>query len=129
MLIDSIIKEARPYLAERKIKDAVLGLSLIGIELDNNDIGLAYTLRNYLPPGCSVFGFAQDIIGANAYKVAQLASSGMMMLKRSRVAVLTAGTRQLALHNDDNSKSFWFRCKAYRCGRDDWLDSTQRQIC
>ena len=108
MLIDSIIREARPYLVERKIKDAVLGLSLIGIELDNEDIGLAYMLRNHLPPGCSVFGFAQDIIGSNAYEVAQLASSGTDDAQRGvGVAVLTAGSRQLALQSDDNSEAYF----------------------
>lgn len=108
MLIDSILKEARLYLVERKIKDAVLGLSLIGIELDNNDIGLAYMLRSHLPPGCSVFGFAQEIIGANAYEIAQLASSGTDDAQRGvGVAVLTAGTRQLALQNDDNSEVYF----------------------
>lgn len=98
MLIEKILEEAQPYLLDRKIKDAVIGLSLIGIELDNGDIGLAYMLREHLPPGCSVFGFAQDIIGADAYEIAQLAKSGDDDAKRGvGMAVLTAGSRQLEL--------------------------------
>jgi len=108
MLIDSILVEAEPYLNKRKIKDAVIGISLIGIQLDNNDIGLAYMLRNHLPAGCSVFGFAQEIIGANAYQVAQLAKEGSDDAQRGvGVAVLTAGSRQVDLPDEDKKEAYF----------------------
>ncbi|HOR42222.1 MAG TPA: DUF364 domain-containing protein [Atribacterota bacterium] len=111
MLIDAILKEARLYLAGRIIRDAVLGVSLIGIELDNNDIGLSYMLRDHLPAGCSVFGFAQEIIGANAFEVAQLAKEGTDDAQRGvGIAVLAAGTRQLALP-DEGKKDACFGVK------------------
>lgn len=108
MLIDFILAEAKPYLIKRVIKDAVLGLSLIGIELDNNDIGLAHMLRDHLPAGCSVFGFAQEIIGANAYEVAQLARKGSDDAQRGvGIAVLTAGSRQLVLQDEDKNEAYF----------------------
>jgi len=108
MLIDSILAEAKPYLNKRKIKDAVLGISLIGIQLDNNDIGLAYMLRDHLPAGCSVFGFAQEIIGANAYQVAQFAKEGSNDAQRGvGVAALTAGSRQLNLPDEDKKEAYF----------------------
>ena len=108
MLIDLVLKEAKPYLSGRKIEDAVIGLSLIGVELDNNDIGLAYTLREHLPPGCSVFGFAQEIIGANAYEIAQLARMGSDDAQRGvGMAVITAGSRQLDLPDEDKGEPFF----------------------
>ncbi|HOF03896.1 MAG TPA: DUF4213 domain-containing proteins, partial [Atribacterota bacterium] len=111
MLIDAILKEARLYLAGRIIRDAVLGVSLIGIELDNNDIGLSYMLRDHLPAGCSVFGFAQEVIGVNAFEVAQLAKEGTDDAQRGvGIAVLAAGTRQLALP-DEGKKDACFGVK------------------
>ena len=108
MLIDLVLKEAKPYLVERKIEDAVIGLSLIGVELNNNDIGLAYTLREHLPPGCSVFGFAQEIIGANAYEVAQLARIGSNDAQRGvGMAVITAGSRQINLQDVEKNQAFF----------------------
>ena len=108
MLIDSVLKEAKPYLVERKIEDAVIGLSLIGVELNNNDIGLAYTLREHLPPGCSVFGFAQEIIGADAYEIAQLARIGSDDVQRGvGMAVITAGSRQLNLRDVGKNEAYF----------------------
>lgn len=108
MLIDLVLKEAKPYLVERKIEDAVIGLSLIGVELDNNDIGLAYTLREHLPPGCSVFGFAQEIIGANAYEIAQLARIGSNDAQRGvGIAVITAGSRQMNLRDVEKNEAYF----------------------
>ena len=108
MLIDLVLKEAKPYLVERRIKDAVIGLSLIGVELNNNDIGLAYTLREHLPPGCSVFGFAQEIIGANAYEIAQLARIGSDDVQRGvGMAVITAGSRQLNLRDVEKNEAYF----------------------
>ncbi len=104
MIMDNVLKAARPYLKNMIVKDAVLGLSLIGIELDNGDVGLSYMLRDRLPSGCSSFGFAQDIIGKNAYEVARLAVTGEDDAQRGLgMAVLNAGSRQLDLPDDDKS--------------------------
>ena len=62
MIINKVIEAASTYLDDRTVKDLVIGLSLIGVELDNGQIGLAYMSRENLPPGCSVFHFAQEII-------------------------------------------------------------------
>lgn len=108
MIIDKVLQAARPYLEQRVVKDAVLGLSLIGIELDNGDIGLSYMLREDLPPGCSVFSFAQDIIGTNAYEVAKLVKEGTDDAQRGvGIATLTAGSCQQDLIDvDDRSTTF-----------------------
>ncbi len=93
MIIDKILKAAAPYLKGRTVKDLVIGLALIGIELDNGDIGISYTLRGHLPPGCSIFSFAQDIIGKDAMEVAKLAKHGTDDVQRSvGVAVLIAAS-------------------------------------
>lgn len=106
MIIDRVLEAARPYLEKRTVRDAVLGLSLIGIELDNGDIGLSYMLREDLPSGCSVFGFAQEIIGANAYEVARLVKEGTDDAQRGvGSAVLAAASRQQDLVDVDDASS------------------------
>lgn len=106
MIIDKILQAAKPYLEGRTIKDAVLGLSLIAIELDNGDIGSSYMLREDLPSGCSVFGFAQDIIGEDAFEVAKLAKEGRDDAQRGvGVAVLTAASYQQNLIDVENPSS------------------------
>ncbi|SCZ80016.1 DUF364 domain-containing protein [Acidaminobacter hydrogenoformans] len=108
MVIDHLLAVAQPYLEMRTIKDAVIGLALMAIELDNGDLGLAYTLRESLPPGCSAFGFAQEIIGKNAYEVALMAKEGQNDVQRGvGVAVLTAGSRQLGLPVDNDRHPFF----------------------
>lgn len=108
MINHRILTEAKPYLENRTIKDLVISLSLIAIELDNGDIGLSYMLRDGLPPGCSTFAFAQDLIGQNAWTVAQLLVAGTDYAQRGvAMAVLTAGSRQLPLPDQNpNHPSF-----------------------
>lgn len=108
MLIDKVLAEAQPLLKGRTIQDAVLGLSLIGIQLDNQDVGLAYMLRDRLPAGCSSFGFAQEIIGSDAFEVAKLARDGADDAQRGvGMAVLTAGSRQLSLPDEDDRDPYF----------------------
>ena len=106
MIIDKILEAAKPYLEERTVKDLIIGLALIGVELDNENIGVSYTLRGNLPPGCSAFSFAQDIIGKNAAEIANLAKHGTDDVQRSvGVAVLAAASRSPDLVDIKTSKS------------------------
>ena len=101
MLIDRIFKFAEPWLKNRTVTDAVLGLSLTAVELDQTDIGLSYILRDHLPAGCSAFGFAQNVIGQPALEVARLVIEGKDDAQRGvGMAVLTAATRALDLPNE-----------------------------
>ncbi len=106
MIIDKVLETAKPYLKGRTIKDLVIGLALIGVELDNGDIGVSYTLRGHLPPGCSAFSFAQYVIGKDAAEVADLAKYGTDDVQRSvGMAVLTAASRSQDLTDIKTLKS------------------------
>ncbi|HPR35751.1 MAG TPA: DUF364 domain-containing protein [Anaerolineaceae bacterium] len=101
MLIEKVFQAAEPLLRDRVLTDAVLGLSLTAIELDNRDIGLSYILRDRLPAGCSAFGFAQHIIGQSALEVARLVLEGRDDAQRGvGMAVITAATRAMDLPNE-----------------------------
>ncbi len=103
MIIDKVLEAAQPYL-DGTVKDLVVGLSLIGVELDNGNIGLSYMSRESLPPGCSVFAFAQDVIGEKASTVAELARSGTDDAQRGvGMAVLSAASRGQDLVDVENS--------------------------
>ena len=101
MIIDSVLAAAEPLLAGRQVTDAVLGLSLTAVELDGQDIGVSYILRQNLPAGCSIFGFAQEIIGKPAFEVASLVVKGQDDAQRGvGMAVITAATRKLDLPDE-----------------------------
>jgi uncharacterized protein (DUF4213/DUF364 family) len=104
MIIDSVLKSAEPLLVGRQVTDAVLGLSLTAVELDGREIGVSYVLRHNLPAGCSIFGFAQEIIGKPALDVASLVVNGKDDAQRAvGMAVITAATRGLDLPDEANT--------------------------
>jgi len=106
MIIDSVLAAAEPLLAGRKVTDAVLGLSLTAVELDEQDIGVSYVLRHNLPAGCSIFGFAQEILGKSAFEVASLAVKGEDDAQRGvGMAVITAATRRLDLPDEKKTEN------------------------
>lgn len=104
MLIKNVFDTAKPYLDGRTIKDAVIGLSLIAIQLDNGHVGLSYVLRESLPAGCSVFPYAQNILGKPAMEVAQWVLEGKEDAQRAiGMAVLTAASRSQDLQDVEGS--------------------------
>lgn len=104
MIINSVLEAAEPLLVGRQVTDAVLGLSLTAVELDGQDIGVSYVLRQNLPAGCSIFGFAQEIIGKPALEVASLVVKGHDDAQRGvGMAVITAATRSLDLPDEQKT--------------------------
>jgi uncharacterized protein (DUF4213/DUF364 family) len=98
MLIESVLRSAEPYLQGIKVRDAVVGISLIGVELDNGHVGISYVLREDLDCGCSVFPYGGSIIGQDATDIAQWAISGEESLQKGiGVAVLTAASQAQSL--------------------------------
>lgn len=91
MLQEKILEAARPYLEGRTVSDLVLGIALIGAELDGKNVGVSYMLRDSLPSGCGSFGFARQAIGKDAYEVASLLVDGKDDAQRGlAAAVLSA---------------------------------------
>ena len=76
MLQEKILEAARPYLEGRAVTDLVLGIALIGAQLDGENVGVSYMLRDSLPSGCGSFGFARQALGKDAYEVAKLLVEG-----------------------------------------------------
>lgn len=103
MLIEKVLEAARPHLIGRTVQDAVIGLSLIGIKLDDGNVGLSYMLRDELPPGCSSFPYGQELIGKPAIEVAEWVVSGVEESQRGiGMAVITAMTQSLPLVDADD---------------------------
>lgn len=103
MIIESVLREAKPYLQGRTVKDAVIGISLIGVELDNGSVGVSYVLREGLKSGCSIFPFAQQLIRQDAGSVAEWVISGGDDLQRGiAMAVLGVASHAQKLQDSDS---------------------------
>jgi hypothetical protein len=102
VLTEAVLKTAQPYLQGRKVRDAVIGISLIGVELDNGSVGVSYVLRDELEAGCSIFPYGQYIIGQDAVDIAQWVVLGEDSLQKSvGIAVLGAASREQNLDDSE----------------------------
>jgi uncharacterized protein (DUF4213/DUF364 family) len=113
MIMEKVLAAAKPFLQGRTVSDLVIGLSLIGCQLDNGNIGVSYVLREELPHGCSAFPFAKEVIGKSALDVARLSISTDDCLKRSvAAAVLAAAACSQQLPEDNEDKPFGIEFRA-----------------
>ncbi len=71
-LYREIVKSIEKELKERTVEDVRVGIGYIGVLLDDGSLGLSYTLRDELPPTCSVMDKAGTFSGLSAYDLAQL---------------------------------------------------------
>ena len=109
MLQKRILETARPYLEGRTVTDLVMGIALIGVELDGSNVGVSYMLRDNLPSGCGAFGFARQALGKDAFEVAELLVDGTDDAQRGlAAAVLSAASHAapVAFVPDDPAKPF-----------------------
>lgn len=88
-------EEARPYIEGRKVRDLRIGLSIVGLELDNKELGSSYVLREELS-GCldGIFSDHLGLLGMDALEMGRWATEKTHILKRALgIATLNAGAR------------------------------------
>ena len=108
MLTKEVIKAAKLCMKDRTIKDAVIGLSQIAIQLDNDHVGVSYTIREDLPNGCSIFPYAQNLIGRPAEEIAEWLVAGDEDAQRGiGMAVITALSQSLDLPDIEEPNLFF----------------------
>jgi hypothetical protein len=88
-------EQAAPYLEGRTIQDLRIGLSIVGLELDNGELGSSYVLREELS-GCldGIFSDNLALLGMEAMEIGRWATEKTHILKRAiGIAALNAGAR------------------------------------
>lgn len=94
-LMEKVLKEAEPHLKGKglTVVDGVLGINFVGVQLSNGRCHYIYLMRENLPSGDMIFPYGQQMIGMDAWKVAQWALTGAEDMQRSiGVAVLNAAS-------------------------------------
>ena len=100
-----ILEAAKPYLEGKTVKDLVVGISLIAVQLSDESVGVSYVLRYGLPPECAAFGYARSCLGMSAWEVANWSVEGKDNIARSiGGAVLAAASQQLDIADDTDEK-------------------------
>lgn len=102
MWTEKVVQAALPLLEGRTVTDVVVGVSLLAVELDNGNVGVAYMLREDLPHGCGAFTYVWDgLVGSPAADVAKLYYEGCNVLMRAiGCAVVNAAANDLDLPLD-----------------------------
>lgn len=100
-----VLEAAKPYLVGKTVKDLVVGISLIAVQLSDETVGVSYVLRYALPPECGAFGYARNAIGMSAWEVANWSVEGEDNIARSiGGAVLAAASQSLDIADDTDDK-------------------------
>lgn len=108
MVNEQIFAAAKSCLKGKTVTDLVVGISLIAVELDHKYVGVAYTLRETLGGGCSIFPYASEAIGKSAEEVGSWFVNGSDDVQRGiGNAVLNAASQDLSLEDcGDKSHPF-----------------------
>lgn len=94
-ILSRAYEEAAPYLEGRTVQDLRIGLSIVGLELDNGELGSSYVLREELS-GCldGIFSDNLGLLGMDALEIGRWATEKTHILKRAMgIAALNAGAR------------------------------------
>ncbi len=106
MIIDNIFELGKQELAGQKIKDVIIGLSIIAVQLENGAIGSSYVLREELAGGCSLFPKGLEMLSMDAVEMANWAVTDKNVIKRALgIAALNAGAGA-HLDKTGNKKEF-----------------------
>jgi len=101
MIIDELIEDAQPRLAQRRIADARIGLSYTAVLLDDGSCGLAATDRGRGDACCSDLSDSGQLIGQYAEVAAQQACSASPVASSIGVATLNAVLNRRASRGPD----------------------------
>ncbi len=94
-LMEKVLKEAEPHIKDKglTVVDGVLGINFVGVQLSNGRCHFIYLMREDLPSGDMIFPYGEQMIGMDAWEVAQWALTGAEDMQRSiGVAVLNAAS-------------------------------------
>ncbi|MFA5523227.1 MAG: DUF364 domain-containing protein [Tissierellales bacterium] len=83
MLIEKVYAAAQNDLEGLYIKDLIVGISFVGVQLSNDNVAFIYLMREKLPSGCSIFSYCEEMIGMKAIDCAKWAITGAEDLQRS----------------------------------------------
>ncbi|NLA70825.1 MAG: DUF364 domain-containing protein [Clostridiaceae bacterium] len=93
-MISRARQAAELYLKDRVIKRAVIGITMVIVELDDGSVGSSYVLREELAGCTSIFKDNRTLIGMDAGSMADWAVEEKHVLKRALgIATLNCGAR------------------------------------
>lgn len=101
LMLQMVYYQALPRLEGKKVRDVVIGLELLAVELDDGAVGVAYVLRKELPPGCASLPEAGKINGMRAEDLASWMLDGKNPL---RTAVGLATCNAVAPYDELSSE-------------------------
>ena len=93
--MERVLDEAELHMKGKglRVTDGVIGLNFVGLQLSSGRSHFVYLMREALPSGDMIFPYGEEMIGMDAWEVAQWALTGAEDLQRSLgVAALNAAS-------------------------------------
>lgn len=94
-LMERVLQTAEPHMKGKglTVVDGVIGFNFVGVKLSNGRCHFVYLMRENIPSGDMIFPYGEQMIGMDAWEVAQWALTGAEDLQRSLgVAALNAAS-------------------------------------
>ncbi len=94
-LMERVLEAAEPHMKGKglRVADGVIGINFVGVKLSHGRCHFVYLMREALPSGDMIFPYGEQMIGMDAWEVAQWALTGAEDLQRSLgVAALNAAS-------------------------------------
>ena len=90
MIVENIQEYVKKHCQEKIIADIRIGLGYTGVLLEDGSAGVAYTFKDSLPEGCSIFIGNRPLKGKSTHKVLNYIGSSILVESSVGLAVANA---------------------------------------